>query len=369
MSLAPLIVLLSAGGPWAGLVGILCDGALHDTRATGFFVGPGLVATALHAVTGSEQADVPRSVTVVTSDGKRHRVTELQAIDVARDLCLLRIPYRNDTWLRPAPSVASGEPVMVLGSPLRRGDPVLQTQIRSMRLDEFGNLRYRVDRPLHHRSGAPALDQEGRLVGLVSTTHELIPAEALAELAAHPAPLALRDAHLAVAASPQGLLDFALNAYVSGDRRGAQRLLEGAVALQPPLAEAHNLLGVLLRQAGRYEDARAQYDQAIRIRPTYGAAYYNLGLLQARLEVRQRSSIPARAGAPALSAARPPAPTTSSRPATARAPAPLDVPRGTILHPSAVGDEASRLRAAALFLGLIALPALLYLVLRHLRRR
>jgi tetratricopeptide (TPR) repeat protein len=369
MSLAPLILLLSAGGPWAGLVGILCDGTLHDTRATGFFVGSGLVATALHAVTGSEQADVPRAVTVVTSDGKRHRIAELEAIDVARDLCLLRIAFRNDTWLRPAPSVASGEPVTILGSPLRRGDPVLQTQIRSMRLDEFGNLRYRVDRPLHHRSGAPALDQEGNLVGLVSTTHELIPAEALAELMTHPAPVALRDAHLAVAASPQGLLDFAVTAYVGGDRRGAQRLLEAAVALQPPLAEAYNMLGVLLRQAGRYEDARAQYDQAIRIRPTYGAAYYNLGLLQARLEVRQRAPVCAAPRVPTPAATRPAAPGTSTRTASAPTRRALHVPRGTILTPSAVDDEASRLRAAAFFLGLVALPALLYLVLRQIRRR
>ncbi len=238
-----------------------------------------------------------------------------------------------------------------------------------MRFDEFGNLRYRVDRPLHHRSGAPVVDFQGRLVGLVSTTHELIPAEALAGLVDHPSPVSLREAHLAVAASPQGLLDFAVNAYFDGDRRGAQRLLEAAVALQPPLAEAHNMLGVLLRQTGRYEDARAQYDEAIRIRPMYGAALHNLGLLQARLEVRPRVCTRTEPPAPAPATVRPAPPAGATPPASAPLRVLLDVPRGTILDPAALDGEASYLPVAAVFLGLVALPALVYLLLRRLKRR
>jgi len=41
---------------------------------------------------------------------------------------------------------------------------------------------------------------------------------------------------------------------------------------------AHNNLGVILGQAGRFEDAISHYEQALRIKPDYAQAHYNLGV-------------------------------------------------------------------------------------------
>jgi tetratricopeptide (TPR) repeat protein len=294
MSVALLSPLVLAGGPWISLVGILCDGAWHDTRATGFLVGRGVVATALHAVTGSEPEDIPRSVTVVTADERRFPVAEVLAIDTAHDVCLLRIEYDNETWLRPAERVEVGEPLRVLGNPLHRRHAPLETRLTAIRLDELDHERYRVEHAMRHRSGAPVLDAAGRYVGLVSTTHEVIPADAIRTLLRREHPQTLREAHRAVAASPQGLLDFAQNAYLRGDRDRALMFLQTAVGQEPGLAAAHNMLGVLQRRAGNYPEALRQYELAITSLPSFGAAYHNLGLLRSDMEVHERAVIAAR---------------------------------------------------------------------------
>ena len=49
-----------------------------------------------------------------------------------------------------------------------------------------------------------------------------------------------------------------------------------AIALKP-VAEAHNNLGVTLRELGRFDEAEASYRKAIALKPDYAEAYYNFG--------------------------------------------------------------------------------------------
>ena len=51
----------------------------------------------------------------------------------------------------------------------------------------------------------------------------------------------------------------------------------------PELPEPYNNLAVLHAAAGRYEQARAALEQAIRLNPGYATAHENLGDVQARL--------------------------------------------------------------------------------------
>jgi hypothetical protein len=356
---------------WVFLVGILCDGTRHDTRATGFLVGDGLVATALHAVTGSEPDDVPRSVTVVTYDGTQYKIAEIEAIDTERDVALLRLPCHAEGWLQPADLATTGSPVRVMGNPLGHGHGVLAATVAGMRLDELGNLRYRIDQPLRRRSGAPVLDGRDRYVGLVSTTHEVIPADAVVRLLEHRSPMSLREAHEALGRSPQGLLDFAQEAYRRGDQRQARALLESAVMAEPQLAAAHNMLGVLLRREGRYEEALAHYERAIRILPTYGAAYRNLGILRERLAVvalaTARLSSARRATGSGRTMPSPPVPGLSSAGAVPLPPT-LVAALGRIVPVGpGPGDDLSRLGALAAIVAALGTPALLLLLLRRRR--
>ncbi len=64
-----------------------------------------------------------------------------------------------------------------------------------------------------------------------------------------------------------------------------QRRLEEAAAsyrqalrLKPDYAEAHNNLGVVLKELGQLDEAVASYQQALRLKPDYAQAHNNLGI-------------------------------------------------------------------------------------------
>ncbi len=51
--------------------------------------------------------------------------------------------------------------------------------------------------------------------------------------------------------------------------------------LQPGIAEVHNNLGHALRKLGRFEDAVAQYQEALRLKPNFAKANHDLARLLA----------------------------------------------------------------------------------------
>ncbi|MGD0043828.1 MAG: tetratricopeptide repeat protein, partial [Isosphaeraceae bacterium] len=55
-----------------------------------------------------------------------------------------------------------------------------------------------------------------------------------------------------------------------------------AIRLNPGYAGAHNNLGVVLFQQGKFAEAAAHYNEAIRVDPDYAAPHNNLGLVQFR---------------------------------------------------------------------------------------
>jgi tetratricopeptide (TPR) repeat protein len=63
--------------------------------------------------------------------------------------------------------------------------------------------------------------------------------------------------------------------------------LQAALRLNPRYADAHNSLGVALKQMGNLDEAAAHYEESIRLRPEFAAAHNNLGAvryLQDKLE-------------------------------------------------------------------------------------
>jgi tetratricopeptide (TPR) repeat protein len=65
----------------------------------------------------------------------------------------------------------------------------------------------------------------------------------------------------------------------STDALGAELELRTLATATPPDAEAGSELGILLRQAGKFADARIAYESAIAADPTYAPAYRNLAVL------------------------------------------------------------------------------------------
>ena len=62
---------------------------------------------------------------------------------------------------------------------------------------------------------------------------------------------------------------------------GAELQLTAAIRIDNRFAEAHALLGKLLQQEGRIDDARREYETALRIRPDLDRAQFDLGALLA----------------------------------------------------------------------------------------
>ena len=67
----------------------------------------------------------------------------------------------------------------------------------------------------------------------------------------------------------------------SGRVAEAKAQYEQALRLKPEYAEAHNSLGILLIQLGQAPEAAAQFEEALRLKPDYAAARNNLSRLQA----------------------------------------------------------------------------------------
>jgi Tfp pilus assembly protein PilF len=78
---------------------------------------------------------------------------------------------------------------------------------------------------------------------------------------------------------PGGHVNLAIIFANREDFLAAEASLKAALAIDSEHAIALNRLGMVLRQQGRFEEARAAYEQAIKADPEYGLAYYNLGVL------------------------------------------------------------------------------------------
>ncbi len=79
----------------------------------------------------------------------------------------------------------------------------------------------------------------------------------------------------------------------------ALRECDAAVELDPDLAEAHNLRGVLLEELGRPVEALSAYHEALRVRPQMEEAAENLQALEGEMEGGPRLVTVATTGFPA----------------------------------------------------------------------
>jgi tetratricopeptide (TPR) repeat protein len=59
----------------------------------------------------------------------------------------------------------------------------------------------------------------------------------------------------------------------------AQAVLEQALTVNASNPYAHNLLGLVLREQGKFVDARQHYEAALQLDPQYARAHFNLGVL------------------------------------------------------------------------------------------
>ncbi len=81
-----------------------------------------------------------------------------------------------------------------------------------------------------------------------------------------------------------------LEAQQRGDREAARAWYQKAVTLDPTYAAPHNDLGILDEEAGRLEDAERSYVQALALDPNCVDAHANLAMLYERTGEREKAT-------------------------------------------------------------------------------
>lgn len=153
----------------------------------------GLIATNRHVIGEA------RRLSVETSDGKKHEVTEVVANDSHLDLAILRVRTQNLRPLELGDSSATrqGDPIVAMGNPEGLSFSVVEGVISEPNRDIEGNAMIQVAVPIERgNSGGPLLDRQGRVLGILTLksarTENLgfaMPINALKGLLAHPNPI------------------------------------------------------------------------------------------------------------------------------------------------------------------------------------
>tara|TARA_B100001123_G_scaffold149532_1_gene173114 strand:+ start:175 stop:2451 length:2277 start_codon:yes stop_codon:yes gene_type:complete len=135
---------------------------------SGFVIdASGLVATNLHVIGEA------RPITVTTSDGKKHNVTAIHATERAMDLAILKIDAKGLTPLPLGDSnkIRQGQPIVALGNPLGLKLSVVKGIVSGSREIE-GKPMIQLAVPIEEgNSGGPALDNQGRVIGILTMKH------------------------------------------------------------------------------------------------------------------------------------------------------------------------------------------------------
>jgi Flp pilus assembly protein TadD len=77
--------------------------------------------------------------------------------------------------------------------------------------------------------------------------------------------------------NPLGEVNLGTLSLMTGDRAGARRAMTQALAMDPGVAKAHNILGVMEAQEGRPEEAIAHWRLAAELNPQDYQTLFNLG--------------------------------------------------------------------------------------------
>lgn len=171
MMLARIGVLAACLAVLAPLLVLEPGGAMAQPRpsrtGSGFLVGPTLVLTNHHVVTGCTRLEV-------RNDRKQIAGARLVADDPARDLALLSVPPGAGTPLvfRDGPPIERGEQVVTYGFPLAgllSSGPTLTTgDVSALSGIHDNPLHLQISAPVQPgNSGGPVLDRSGHVIGVV----------------------------------------------------------------------------------------------------------------------------------------------------------------------------------------------------------
>jgi Flp pilus assembly protein TadD len=251
-------------------------------KASGFVVAEGgIIATNFHAIVLAE------SVIVKTSDGELFRVEGIVAENRKRDVVLLKIttsgldvlPLGKSDTLKP------GQQVFAIGTPGIRDT----LQISSGVITNMRNLREGTDdiemtAPISvGSSGGPLLDVNGTVIGMTVGGYQnqhrnyAIPITSTKQLLTTRSRAPKSFSHREWLTQPEGLFMLGLQARAEENYRHATELFALALRLRPNYPDANFQLGYIYSKIGQQQAAVEHLQQVIALQPNHGLAYANLG--------------------------------------------------------------------------------------------
>ncbi len=136
-----------------------------DGIGSGFVIREdGLVATNKHVIGEA------RNIEVETSDGAKHKVTEVFSSDVHLDLAILRVAKKGlkPLVLGDSDKIEQGDPIVAMGNPEGLAFSVVEGVVSAMRdIEDIPMIQVAV--PIERgNSGGPLLDRQGRVLGVLT---------------------------------------------------------------------------------------------------------------------------------------------------------------------------------------------------------
>ena len=255
---------------------------------SGFFVKPNLIATNYHVIAGAASGTAKLVGKYTT-----YKIEGFTATDEANDLALLKVSaYR----IKPLPlgnsnAVKIGDTVYVAGNP-KGLEGTFSDGIISSRRDKYTKERFQMTAPISPgSSGGPVLNSKGEVIGVSVAAHRDLDAQNLNfAIPSNYLKTLLTLSKLAKPLSKGNQIISAETYFMRGNTKFNLGLYQEAIAdytdairLKPDYAKAYNNRGNAKADFDQLSAAISDYDKAIQLKPDYAEIYYNRGSVKADL--------------------------------------------------------------------------------------
>lgn len=219
-------------------------------------------------------------------------------LDADHDLCQMQVEglQAQPVNLRSSSTIEVGERVYAIGAPSGLEQSLSEGIVSGIRTLGAGRIIQTTAAISPGSSGGGLFDAQGRLVGITSlfvsggqTLNFAIPVEWIAALGDHPfRPRATENANTNDSLAEQ-LRDRSFDAYSSGRREEALRILLECVRLDPDYGPCWMNLGSHYQELGQHEHALEAFLQTVRIEPDSFSSWYLLAEAYEMLDRDERA--------------------------------------------------------------------------------
>ena len=255
-------------------------------QGSGFFIdNKGRLITNHHVIEGAYSA------TIKTSTGKEYPVQGIVAKDTEADIVKLvvNLPDANMTFLNLCENLPSeGEDIFVIGNPLGLESTVSSGIVSAVRdIPAFGKI-FQITAPVSSgSSGSPVINSKGEVIGIATliftegqNLNFAIPSEKILALK-ETAKIPLLEEYTAGTTDvndAKKLLYKGVDKYLEKNWTAALTYFQQVVADDPNNVLALCSVGDCYNKLCQYIKAIEAYKQAVRIKPDFAEAHYNLAV-------------------------------------------------------------------------------------------